>query len=47
MLWSIRVTSQCSHIAVDAWYCGPIPPTSALKNSVRVISKCSHIDDDV
>ena len=24
--------------------CGPIPLTSALKNSVMVTSKCSHID---
>ena len=47
---SVRVTSQCSHIAVGAWYCGLLE--CALRSNTsefntqgfcKVTSQCSHI----
>ena len=39
---SVKITSQCSHIAIVTWYhtvlCGPV-----LEVSVKITSQCSHI----
>ena len=40
----VSVTSQCSCVDVNVWFCGLclVPLTSALDVSVRITSQCSH-----
>ena len=42
----VRVTSQCSYIAVDAWYCSLLECALWSSTSVRVTSQCSYIAVD-